>query len=91
MAAMPSLHVAWAVWAALALWSVTRRRWLRWLLAGYPLVMIWAVIVTGNHWLLDTVGGVAVVAVAYFVTGLINRARADHDHADVTRWAATRA
>jgi membrane-associated phospholipid phosphatase len=89
MAAMPSLHVGWAVWAAAALWSVTRRRWLRWLLVAYPLVMVWAVIVTGNHWVLDAVGGVMVVAAAYFVSGLISRARPDHAESNVTRSAVS--
>jgi membrane-associated phospholipid phosphatase len=72
MAAMPSLHVGWAVWASLALWPVVRRRWLRWVIAAYPLVMIWSVIVTGNHWLLDAVGGIAVVAVAYLATRMVS-------------------
>ena len=82
MAAMPSLHVGWAVWASLALWSVTRRRWLRGLLVMYPLLMIWSVLVTGNHWLLDAVGGVLVVIAASFVTRMISRARPHDTRAD---------
>lgn len=68
VAAMPSLHVAWALWASLAVWPIVRRRWLRWAVALYPLAMVWSVLVTGNHWLLDAAGGVAVVGVAYLVT-----------------------
>jgi membrane-associated phospholipid phosphatase len=72
MAAMPSLHVGWALWASLAIWPVMRRRWSRWVVAFYPLAMIWSVLVTGNHWLLDAVGGVAVVAVAYVATRVLS-------------------
>ena len=72
MAAMPSLHVGWAVWASLAIWPVVRRRWSRWAVALYPLAMIWSVLVTGNHWLLDAVGGIAVVAVAYLATRMVS-------------------
>jgi hypothetical protein len=72
MAAMPSLHVGWALWASLAIWPVLRRRWSRWAVALYPLVMVWSVLVTGNHWLLDAVGGVAVVAAAYLTTRVVS-------------------
>ena len=82
MAAMPSLHVGWAVWASLALWPIVRRRWVRGMIAAYPLLMIWSVIVTGNHWLLDAVGGVAVVAAAYLATRMITGAVPDR-----FRWA----
>jgi len=68
MAAMPSLHVGFAIWASLALWPIVRRRGLRWLVALYPLTMIWSVMVTGNHWLLDTAGGALVVGLAWLVT-----------------------
>jgi hypothetical protein len=71
MAAMPSLHIGWAVWASLAIWPVVRRRWSRRAVALYPLAMIWSVLVTGNHWLLDAVAGVAVVAVAYLAARVV--------------------
>lgn len=63
-AAMPSLHVAWAVWAALAILPVLRRRGNRVVAALYPTVIVLAVIVTANHWVLDAAGGAALVAVA---------------------------
>jgi membrane-associated phospholipid phosphatase len=68
MAAMPSLHVGWAIWASLALWPIVRRRGLRWVIGLYPLAMTWSVMVTGNHWLLDTAGGAAVVGLAGLLT-----------------------
>jgi hypothetical protein len=63
-AAMPSLHVGWALWSALALWPVVRRRWTRLLLALYPMVMVLVVLVTGNHWLVDALAAGAVTALA---------------------------
>jgi PAP2 superfamily protein len=49
-ASMPSLHVAWAVWCALALYPVVRHRWLRVLVAAYPVMTTLVVVATGNHW-----------------------------------------
>ena len=37
-AAMPSLHVGWSTWSALALLPLVRRRWLKVLLCLYPLL-----------------------------------------------------
>jgi hypothetical protein len=77
-AAMPSLHVGWATWAALAGWPVLRRRRTRVLLVSYPVAMLVAVVVTGNHWLLDCVAGVAapLVALGIVVAAASLRARA---------------
>jgi hypothetical protein len=64
LAAMPSLHIAWAVWSALAFWRVfCRHRWAQ-LVWIYPAVTALAVMATGNHYLLDVVAGVATAAVA---------------------------
>ncbi len=65
VAAMPSLHVGWAVWAVLALWPVLRRRAARILAAAYPAFMALSVIVTGNHWLLDAAAGAALAVLTY--------------------------
>jgi len=57
LAAMPSLHMAWACWTALALWRmVPGRRW-RVLIVAYPLMTALIVMATGNHFLLDVVAG----------------------------------
>ena len=37
---IPSHHLSWALWCALALWPVVRRRWLRNLLLLYPAVHV---------------------------------------------------
>jgi hypothetical protein len=64
LSAMPSLHIAWAVWAAVAVWRLSPRLWLRGLAVAYPLVTMFAVMATGNHYLADGVTGAAITAVA---------------------------
>jgi membrane-associated phospholipid phosphatase len=61
-AAMPSLHFAWALWSALVLVPLLRRRWAKALAALYPVATLFAIVVTGNHYILDAVGGVAALA-----------------------------
>jgi hypothetical protein len=59
LCSMPSLHLAWAAWSSIAVWRMTRRRSLRALAVVYPLLTTFAVIATGNHYLLDAVAGAA--------------------------------
>jgi hypothetical protein len=66
-AAMPSLHVGWALWCAAAVSTVSGRR-LRHLAWLYPTATTLVVLGTGNHYVLDAVGGVLVVTVAWLVT-----------------------
>lgn len=66
--AMPSLHIAWAVWSAAVLvlhlpWR--RLRHLAWL---YPATTGLVVVVTANHYVLDVVAGAATAGVALYVT-----------------------
>jgi hypothetical protein len=75
-AAMPSLHVAWAVWASLAIVPVLRRRRSRAAAVLFPAVIVLAVIVTANHWVLDAVGGVALVGVASAAVTALEASRA---------------
>lgn len=64
-AAMPSLHTGWATWCTLALWPLVRRRWLRGLLVLYPLATLFCIIVTGNHYWIDGLGGLFTLAVGF--------------------------
>jgi amino acid transporter len=56
-AAMPSLHVAWAIWSAIGIWHLTRRAVIRALAAAYPILTCFVVLGTGNHYLLDVLAG----------------------------------
>ena len=62
--AMPSLHVAWALIVAATLAWAARPRLVRLLAPGYPVAMLFTVVVSGNHYLLDGLGAGAVVLVA---------------------------
>jgi len=64
-AAMPSLHVAWALWCALVLVPRLHHRWAKVLAGLYPIATLFAVIVTANHYLLDAVAGVLTLAAGY--------------------------
>jgi membrane-associated phospholipid phosphatase len=61
VAAMPSLHVGMAPVVAWALWRLTPWLWSRLLGLAYPVLVGVSVIVTGNHYVLDIAGGIAVV------------------------------
>lgn len=71
-AAMPSLHVGWAVWCAVAVVVVLQSRWrhLAWL---YPATTTWVVLASANHYVLDAVGGTLVVLVPLYLCGLRTR------------------
>ena len=74
-AAMPSLHVGWSTWCAFALWPLARRLWVKVLLALYPLTILFCIVVTANHWILDAVGGWIVLAAGYALAGLPSNRR----------------
>jgi diacylglycerol O-acyltransferase len=72
-AAMPSLHVGWAVWVAVVSWRAGVKR-LGLALAGVDLVVTtYVVLATGNHYVLDVVGGLAVVAAGALLVAAGNR------------------
>ncbi len=66
-AAMPSLHIGWATWCAIAMWPLLRSRWSKaaWLL--YPAATLFCIVVTGNHFWIDGVGGIVVFAVGALI------------------------
>jgi hypothetical protein len=74
-AALPSLHVGWALWCGVLIALYARRWAVRVLGALYPVATTLVVIATGNHYLLDAVAGVAVVAFGYVATLALERAR----------------
>jgi membrane-associated phospholipid phosphatase len=66
-AAFPSLHFGWNVLVGLAVWGATRNVVLRMLSILGPAAMGAAVVLTANHYLLDAVGGMALVVLAFWV------------------------
>ena len=73
LAAMPSLHIAWAVWCTLAVWRVCERRWVRVLAVLYPCLTTFAVLATGNHFTLDALAGLVTFAAAVAIVALAER------------------
>jgi membrane-associated phospholipid phosphatase len=74
-AAMPSLHVAYALIVGWTLLISERNRVARCLAALYPFAMAATVVITANHYLLDVAGGFVTVAVAGTVLLTANLAR----------------
>jgi membrane-associated phospholipid phosphatase len=75
VAAMPSLHVGMAPIVAFILVRLTGRWWLQALGWAYPVLILVCVVVTGNHFLLDAAGGLAVVLPAAAIAWLLTRDR----------------
>ncbi|NGN70093.1 phosphatase PAP2 family protein [Streptomyces sp. A7024] len=73
-AAMPSLHVGWALWCGLVVWRHARSRTVRVLALAYPAMTALVVMGTANHYLLDAVAGVAVMGAGYLAAGPLVRA-----------------
>jgi PAP2 superfamily len=65
-AAMPSLHVGWALLVAIVLISASQSKW-RWLFAAHPILTALVVVVTANHYWLDGIVGAALVLFALAV------------------------
>lgn len=61
---MPSMHVGWSLWCAYAVWYVLRDSHPRLALLPwiFPLGMAAVVLTTGNHYVLDIVGSVTLLA-----------------------------
>jgi hypothetical protein len=75
-AAMPSMHVAFALMVAIPAIKLVALRPLRYLWAAYPAIVTFVVVVTANHFWLDAAFGVAVAAFsAYMAHAALARAR----------------
>lgn len=72
-AAMPSLHFGWALWCGFVFWRFAAHRTTRSLSILYPLLTLFAIVVTANHWFLDAAGG----AVIFLAAALILRMTAN--------------
>jgi hypothetical protein len=59
VAAVPSLHTAFAVLACLALYPLARRAWQRAGLVAYPVLMAVVLVWSGEHYVIDTLLGAA--------------------------------
>jgi PAP2 superfamily len=59
-AAMPSLHIGWALWCGVSIYLCARRLWVRVLGVIYPVATLLVIVGTANHFVIDAVAGLAV-------------------------------
>jgi hypothetical protein len=71
-AAMPSLHIAWALWCGVAVFACARHRWVRVLGLCYPVATLAVIVGTANHFILDAVGGAVIVALGFGIQYLLS-------------------
>ncbi|MFF9121780.1 bifunctional glycosyltransferase 87/phosphatase PAP2 family protein [Streptomyces sp. NPDC014889] len=75
-AAMPSLHFGWSLWCGVVIAVVAPKWWMKALGLLHPLCTVSAIVATGNHWVLDAVGGAIVVGAGFGLTYLLSGPRA---------------
>ncbi len=69
-AALPSLHVAWAVLAGYAVWRLSDNRFIRSGAAAHPVITAIVVVITGHHFVVDVaIGAALAVCFVVFVPG----------------------
>jgi membrane-associated phospholipid phosphatase len=74
-AAVPSMHVAFALMLGVPMATMTRRVWLKGLWLTYPLLVTFVVIATANHWWFDAFAGALTAALGAFAAVLFARVR----------------
>ena len=73
-AAMPSVHFAWTILFG-ALFISTRYKLLKILGVLYPTTTFFAIIITGNHYILDAVGGLVIAILSFVLYEIVFRRR----------------
>lgn len=63
-AAVPSMHVGFALIVGITAAALARRRWAKVVFACYPMLVLFVVIVTGNHFWFDGLAGAAVAGLS---------------------------
>ncbi|MFF3462408.1 phosphatase PAP2 family protein [Streptomyces sp. NPDC002619] len=71
-AAMPSLHVGWAVWSGWLLFRHARRKSLMVFGLAYPVLTTVVVVATGNHYLADAIAGAFLIVLFGALVGRIH-------------------
>ncbi|MCH7996545.1 MAG: phosphatase PAP2 family protein [Chloroflexi bacterium] len=71
-AAMPSIHFGWTVLFGVMFFS-TGILWLRILGVLYPTITFFAIVATGNHYIMDAIGGAGVIAIAFLINRMLIR------------------
>jgi hypothetical protein len=69
VAAVPSLHAAYALGVGMGVVRYARSSLVRLAGALYPPLVIVTILVTGNHFVLDAVAGIAVIGAGFLIVG----------------------
>ena len=79
VAAVPSLHAAYALGVGIGVIRYARPLWLR--ISGfvYPPLVLLTIVVTGNHFVLDAVAGIAVLGAGFLCASWWRGRRRDSD------------
>jgi hypothetical protein len=73
-AAMPSIHVGWAVLISVAVVICSTSRW-RWLALYHAPLTIFVVVATANHYWMDGIVACALLVPAYYIATVVERIR----------------
>lgn len=73
-AAMPSIHVGWAAVVSFGIVAASTSRW-RWLFLAHVVITFFVVAATGNHWWLDGIVAIALLAAGLFLDTAVRRWR----------------
>lgn len=90
-AAVPSLHMAWAIWCGVALWAMSGAWWVRTLAVAHPVITAVTVLATGNHYVFDLLTGAALMLLAYPLTDALGRLASELRERRVTQQQPLRA
>ncbi|MEO6714199.1 MAG: phosphatase PAP2 family protein [Mycobacteriales bacterium] len=86
-AAMPSMHVAWSTWVAIALVRLSPTTWARVCGVVYPLATFVVIVVTGNHFWLDALGGLVALWLGFLIQRVLSGQPAVDIHLEEERAA----
>lgn len=75
VAALPSLHAAFALLVSVALWPLVRSRWIRAVLVAFPVAMGATLVYSGEHYVVDVLLGWVYVAAVVAALRLWDRLR----------------
>jgi len=73
IAAMPSLHAAFPILCSFLLWGIYR--WKAFAFYVYTLVILFAIVYTGDHYVIDVIAGLALAVACYWMARKIHAGR----------------
>jgi hypothetical protein len=86
-AAIPSLHTGFSVLVAITLWPRLKKKWLKYLVASYPVAMVVTLIYNGEHYFVDAlIGALVVVLVSWAELATRSRRQAYWERMAAAHW-----